>query len=540
MNVAGRIAKNLGNGDFDVRTESGKMIRNVNFRNLRLRKFVMGTYGYRIQIEDYENYERHIVRYAKERHKIDIDMHATSKDKMFEVFEKLFMPHWNEGKLDCTYYRDGYEFQFDGAWWKQTWNREKKEFCFTNESTKLSQSEHPSKLKNMRKHLREPFTRYADVVAVDHYIVMSQRVEKIIVQRKQRDAFLDDDDDEEEGSKVQEENYMLYTYTIPMLNDGVEYRQRRKAQRVVRAKLREYEKNGKTPPTPPSGGLSRDALAKLLEEELCEPYQSRQITNAFEALDVHGDGSVEFDEFVKWYVRESEKPYRNSMIIRNRRAKLKLLKAKRKTANVLSKLKISDKRTKAIRGAFEKARTKLLSVGLSEEACKLIELGYTRSDAMKACEASSRPLEWLETQGIKKRSEKEFNLMKLFRPPRFVRRAMARRAKKLKKKRMKKMNDRREAVRSKLDAKNERLAGLFGADDLDEDDLTGKVVLGCVLCDCDEFLANPHNNNLCAACGHEEDEHTIEYELYYEDELDDEAKKAKNILQMVEKTMERG
>merc|ERR1711871_246014 len=99
--------------------------------------------GYQIQIQDYENYERHILRYAQEKHKIDIDLDATSKDKMFRVFEKMFMPHWNGGHLDCTYYRDGYEFEFENEWWKQTWNREKKEFEFYNEKTKLSQLEHP-------------------------------------------------------------------------------------------------------------------------------------------------------------------------------------------------------------------------------------------------------------------------------------------------------------------------------------------------------------------------------------------------------------
>ena len=143
-----------------------------------------------------------------------------------------------------TYYRDGYEFEFENEWWKQTWNREKKEFEFYNEKTKLSQLEHPSKLKKMRVYLREPFNKYADVVAVDHYIVVSQRVEKIVKQKKKRrDTFLDlgDDDEEEdeEEAKDQEENYMLYSFTVPMKDDTV-YHQRRKAARVVRQCLREY------------------------------------------------------------------------------------------------------------------------------------------------------------------------------------------------------------------------------------------------------------------------------------------------------------
>ena len=63
---------------------------------------------------------------------------------------------------------------------------------------------------------------------------------------------------------------------------------------------------------------------------------------------------------------------------------------------------------------------------------------------------------------------------------------------------------------------------------------------GCVLCDCDEYLADPHNNNLCAACGHDEAEHTIEYELYYDDELDDKAREEAKISQLIERTMDRG
>ena len=74
----------------------------------------------------------------------------------------------------------------------------------------------------------------------------------------------------------------------------------------------------------------------------------------------------------------------------------------------------------------------------------------------------------------------------------------------------------------------------------DEEDLSGKVVYGCVLCDCDEFLADPHNNNLCAACGHDEAEHTIEYELYYDDELDDKTREEAKISQLIERTMDRG
>jgi calmodulin len=546
INIAGKIAKNLGKGEFDVRTDSGEMIRNVNFKKLQLRKYVRGTYGYQIQVQDYENYERHILRYAKEKHKIDIDLDATSKEKMFRVFKKMFMPHWNGGQLDRTYYRDGYEFEFDGSWWKQTWNQEKKEFHFYNETTKLSQLEHPSKLKKMRAYLREPFNRYADVVAVDHYIVVSQRVAKIVKQKKKRDTFFDeeDQDEEDEPEKAdEEENYMLYTYTIPMKGDDTVYRQRRKAQRAVRQLLREYEQRGEKPPDPPSGGLSRQAFAEFLEKELCEPYQSRQVTNAFELLDVYGDGSVEFEEFAKWYVRESEKPYRHSMTIRNRRAKLKLSKAKRKAADVISKLKLSDKKVKAIQDTYDSVKSKILQIGASSEVKELMQKGYARSDASDAVDyCPEDPLSWLERHNIKKQANKKLslNLSKMFRPPAFMRRALIRRKKRLKKKRMKKMDARREAIRSKLSAKNERLAGLFGGDDNETEDLSGKVVYGCVLCDCDEYLANPHKNNLCAACGHEEAEHTIEYELYYEDELDNKTREEQKITELIERTMERG
>ena len=272
----------------------------------------------------------------------------------------------------------------------------------------------------------------------------------------------------------------------------------------LRDMFERYDKDG-------SGSIDRWELMDMIRSELCEPVSDDEIDEAMKVIDINGDGTVDYDEFVEWWV--------------------------------VSKLKISDKRAQAVQDVFDKGKTMLLQIGASPDVRALIQAGYARADASNAVDyCPEDPLSWLERHKVKKRSEKamSLNLGKMFRPPAFIRRALVRRAKRLKKKRMKKMDARREAVRSKLNAKNERLAGLFGAEENDEEDLSGKVVHGCVLCDCDEYLADPHNNNLCAACGHDEAEHTIEYELYYDDELDDKAREEAKISQLIERTMDRG
>lgn len=75
------------------------------------------------------------------------------RQDMMVAFRKFFMPAWNAGQLDETYYKDKYEFECSSVWWTQTWDNNVKQFVFTNSITKETQFENPMKFQTMRKPL---------------------------------------------------------------------------------------------------------------------------------------------------------------------------------------------------------------------------------------------------------------------------------------------------------------------------------------------------------------------------------------------------
>eukprot|EP00940_MAST-03C_sp_MAST-3C-sp2_P002923 g2923.t1 len=514
LNIGGKIAAIRSDGVFDVRCDSGEIVRLVSYKQLRLRKFVGGTYAYRIEAADYENFKDKFARFSRQKYKLDIDMEATSEEKLKESFVRLFVPAWNSGSLDTTFYRDGFEFKLDGDWWQQRWCENKKEFEFRNETTGKVQLENPRAMIRMRSRLRQAFDKYTDVILVDHYVETKTTMERLKSKRKITDISLDPDAKEEEEDV---EMVTVRTFTVPLVDDTV-YRKRFKAVQVASQFLESFRDRDEKPPPPRSAGLSEKALSKMLREELCEPYQSRQITNAFEELDIYGEGSVEFEPLLRWMARESEKPYRLGATIRTRRLKLQAQKAKRIAGDVAARLNPNDYTKKLVDSAVDR----LSKLGVSAEVANLMDMDYGRKDAMEAVRrAPEDPLRWLQDTGVPTRSESKKTKTKSrprrIKMPAFMRRMMDARKEQKRCKRIKEMNRRREAVREKISAKQERLEGIFGDDNEDEEtNLEGKTVFGCVLCDCDEFLADPHNDNKCAACGHEEDEHTIEFELYYD------------------------
>eukprot|EP00939_MAST-03C_sp_MAST-3C-sp1_P000182 g182.t1 len=525
LNFGGKIAAIIEDGVFDVKLDSGKFMRSVSYKNLRLRKFVGGTYAYVIEMADYEQFKDKFARYSRRKYNFDMDMEQTPKEKTMEAFGRIFIPAWNSGSLDSTFYKDGYEFKFEGDWWKQQWDESKKEFTFVNETTSKMQLENPRSTNKYKTMLRRPFDKYTDVVLPDHYVHTIETVERFKSKKKKNefDVLTGGNKVNGEGDEEDEETVIMYAFTVPAIDETV-YRKRGLALHSVKQFLQSFRERNESPPPPSSAGLSEQAMSDMLRDELCEPYQPRQITNAFEALDIYGEGSVEFEPFVKWMVRESEKPYRQSATIRVRRMKLKAAKMKRHAGELAARVDPSEKIQRALGDVASTIRKKVAKVGASPEVCRLVDLGYGRKDAQSAVRSSpGDPERWLAENDVCKLSERESTLARIrkrVKMPTFMRRIVEAREARNRCRRIERMNMRREAVREKIAAKAERLESVFGDEDgVDEcEALEGKVVHGCVLCECDEFLADPHNDNKCAACGHCEDEHTIEFELYFDSE----------------------
>ena len=178
---------------------------------------------------------------------------------------------------------------------------------------------------------------------------------------------------------------------------------------------------------------------------------------------------------------------------------------KRHAGELAARVNPSEKIKEQIDNATSTIRSRVAKFGASPEVCRIIDLGYARKDAENAVRTSPEdPEGWLTENEISKLSDREGTFTKMrkrVKMPRFMRRIMDVREARNRRKRIERMNKRREAVRERIAAKAERLESVFGDEDGadDAETLEGKVVYGCVLCECDEFLADPHNDNKCAA-----------------------------------------
>merc|ERR1740130_915358 len=177
----------------------------VSWRLLKSRPFVPGTVAYKLVPADYSNFLSKLTRFSRDKHDLDIDVSATGDESMMIAFKKVFIPKWNGGKLDGTYYKDGYEFKLRNTWWRQMWIEEKKEFEFMNQDTKASQLENPRTMEQRTKSLKKLFLKYQDVILPDHYISVIATEE----------PMTDDDDDDDDAQSV----LIIYEFTIHMIDD---------------------------------------------------------------------------------------------------------------------------------------------------------------------------------------------------------------------------------------------------------------------------------------------------------------------------------
>merc|ERR1712232_837891 len=75
-----------------------------------------------------------------------------------------------------------------------------------------------------------------------------------------------------------------------------------------------------------SGAFEAEELGNLMRNELCEPVTEEEIGKALLEMDTDGNGKVEFEEFVAWFVRLSKRSDRENAKIRMLRLQLRTLR----------------------------------------------------------------------------------------------------------------------------------------------------------------------------------------------------------------------
>lgn len=108
---------------------------------------------------DYYNKKEPFVRYIRTTYEIDIqdDM---KEENALKVFEEKFMPAWNDGKLDETYYKDDYEFIYKSQYYTQAWDNEKQRFKYRNHDSNEWQVNHPEKTDQLREKVKVAFDKF--------------------------------------------------------------------------------------------------------------------------------------------------------------------------------------------------------------------------------------------------------------------------------------------------------------------------------------------------------------------------------------------
>eukprot|EP00750_Incisomonas_marina_P024106 INCI5086.1.p1 GENE.INCI5086.1~~INCI5086.1.p1 ORF type:complete len:556 (+),score=132.68 INCI5086.1:275-1942(+) len=268
-----------------------------------------------------------------------------------------------------------------------------------------------------------------------------------------------------------------------------------------------------------SGTLERDEVAEMLAYELFEPVSEKELDVAMRDLDEDGNGHVEFQEFLLWYVREMETDYRTSDKMSKLREKLKQEAAARKVRKALATLgptaEAQQKFKKGITAALDNAKKSIKMLGKDPVVFELTEEGYDKPAVEKALAVMAGDVDaarvWLDKHhpaGTKAKGTDLISKMTAFLD----------RKKKLKERQ--EIDQRREEAKQAFKLQVRRIDATLEGDELGMLDNSAGTK-GCTLCPCDEFFPNIVDGT-CAACGHPEEEHTIVYEWEEADSDDDE------------------
>ena len=167
---------------------------------------------------------------------------------------------------------------------------------------------------------------------------------------------------------------------------------REEAQRA----FEEYDLDG-------TGQLESEEIAVLLQSELCAPIRGNTLKGFMEEIDTDGNGEVDFEEFLHWYVRETDENGVNAVWARS--IPTKAMRAAFK-ARKLTIVKAAEFQVKA-KKSFAQAKDAYENFRASKELKHLTnDLRYPRDMAAKALLMRKNDVEkavlWLKAQGVEK------------------------------------------------------------------------------------------------------------------------------------------
>ncbi|CAM6054541.1 unnamed protein product [Sphagnum tenellum] len=113
-----------------------------------------------ISFEEFLDWKEAFIRYIVSTYQIDVEEDAVPEKNAQRVFMEKFLPAWNEGKLDDTYYMDGFEFKYKNTFFTKAWDDEKKRFRYRDHDTNDWQYNHPEKTEELKPKLLEIFNKY--------------------------------------------------------------------------------------------------------------------------------------------------------------------------------------------------------------------------------------------------------------------------------------------------------------------------------------------------------------------------------------------
>jgi calmodulin len=169
-----------------------------------------------------------------------------------------------------------------------------------------------------------------------------------------------------------------------------------------------------------TGQLDSEEIATLLSSELCQPIRGATLKGFMEDIDSDGNGVVDFEEFLLWYVKETDVNGVNSKWARSLETKALKAAYKTKKATIIKAKEFAIKSKET----FKKAKEAYEDLVASKELKHLTgDLRYPRDMAAKALAMRNNDVEkavaWLKSNGVekmakikKKRTKKEILMEK--------------------------------------------------------------------------------------------------------------------------------
>ena len=126
--------------------------------------------------------------------------------------------------------------------------------------------------------------------------------------------------------------------------------------------------------------INKKNLSSLLLNEICEPFTDEEITNVTKILDK--EGRINFEDFLKWYVAETNIPSRvKDPEIKIQRATLQRKKMMKSITNIgntglsiiVPKIETRERWVNNAKVKLEETKAKLNKIGASKELILLID-----------------------------------------------------------------------------------------------------------------------------------------------------------------------